>query len=296
MWKVVTFNVLHLTHEINHALGKSPVLDKYKIGKFGDVESEISMSDVKEKEQNRLKDLFVYIRSFCEPTAIVCLQEVSGDLLHLLVDQLPDFKVFFHTYSRVPSIKKSRRVIMDCNDIYNDPKESLVTIVHNSHAQHWHSIATVPCESDPGKACLIVSFQDTANNRITIANAHIPFAPLERTAFIMQLVSHLNSSKMFVLTGDTNCSLTHFQTDLRDVARQRVDTPRTGVISHNNITFDWELSSSLNATRRGTRSSMKLEESCIDYFIHRGIVVSYVAAYPFTDVSDHVPVQCVFNI
>ena len=105
MWKVVTFNVLHLTHEINHVLGKSPVLDKYKIGTFGDLESQISMSDVKEKEQNRLKDLLLYIRTFCEPTCIIALQEVPGDLLCLLVDQLPDFKVFYHTYSRVPSIK-----------------------------------------------------------------------------------------------------------------------------------------------------------------------------------------------
>ena len=169
---------------------------------------------------------------------------------------------------------------MDCNDIYTDPKESLVTIIHNSHAKHWHSIASVPCESDHGKACLIVSFNDSSpeNNRITIANAHVPFADLERTAFIMKLVPHLNSSQIFVITGDTNTSTTNFQNDLP-----------------HDITFDWELSSSLNATRRGTRSSMKLEESCIDYFIHRGIDVSNVMAYPFTDVSDHVSVQCVFD-
>jgi hypothetical protein len=278
MWKVVTFNVLHLTHEINHVLGKSPVLDKYKIGRFGDLESQISMSDTKEKEQNRLKHLFVFIRSFCEPTCIIALQEVPGDLLHLLVDQLPDFKVFSHTYSRVPSIKKSKRILMDCNDIYTDSKESLVTIIHNSHVQNWHSIESVLCESDNGKACLIVSFK-SEDNRITIANAHVPFAGLERTAFVMKLVSHLNASQIFVLTGDTNTSTTHFQNDLP-----------------HDITFDWELSSSLNATRRGTRSSMKLEESCIDYFIHRGIDVSNVMTYPFTDVSDHVPVQCCFSI
>jgi endonuclease/exonuclease/phosphatase family metal-dependent hydrolase len=277
MWKVVTFNVLHLTHEINHCLGKSPVLDKYKIGKFGDLTSQITMSDVKEKEQNRVKDLFVLIRSMCDPQTIVCLQEVCGDLLHLLVSELEDFKVFSHTYSRVPTLKKNRRVIADCKDIYNDPTESLVTIVPLDLLQNWHTITSVPCDSDLGKACLIVRFRMQYSEDITIANAHVPFQPIERHHFIQKLVDQLLMSRTFILTGDTNCHPTEFQKDL----------------PHH---LNWELSNPFDATRRGTRETMTLEESCIDYFIHYGITVSQVLGYKFSDVSDHTPVSCHFDI
>jgi endonuclease/exonuclease/phosphatase family metal-dependent hydrolase len=276
MWKVVTFNVLHITHEINHCLGKSPVLDTYNIGKFADLTSEISMLDAKEKEQNRLKDLFIMIRGMCDPQTIVCLQEVPGDLLHLLVSELVDFKVFSHTYSRVPTLKKNRRIVVDCKDIYNDPTESLVTIVPLDLLQDWHTITSVPCDSDLGKACLIVSFRIEYSEDITIANSHIPFQPIERHDFIRKLVQHLDSSNTFILTGDTNCHPTEFRKDLP-------------------YHVNWKLSTPLNATRRGIRKTMTLEESCIDYFIHYGIV-SHVLAHSFSDISDHTPVSCHFDI
>ncbi len=283
MFQVVTFNVLHLTHEINHTLGKSPILDEYKIGTFGDLTKKISMSDTREKEQNRIKDLFTIIRSMCSPRTIVCLQEVPGDLLHLLVDQLVDFKVFSHTYDRVPSVKKTHRIVLDCKNIYNDPQESLVTIVPIS--QGWNTITSVPCDTDPGKACLIVTFDviressiDPCIDRITIANAHIPFQSMERREFLQKLIPHLNPLKMFILTGDTNVDCKDFENDLQ------------------NIHLDWALSVPIKATRRGTRSSLLLEESCIDYFIHRGIFVSNVFSHPFSNVSDHTLVQCDFVI
>lgn len=178
--KIVSWNVLHIVHEFNHAFDESPVLTKYEL-----------RTGSNSNEQVRLTEIVATIGGFVSDETIVCLQEVPGDLL-VMLREIPGVQVLTHRYERVPQLKA-----FDYG-FYRDPSEYLVTVVPDSMDVRGTDTIVF---AEPGKACLVVVFRD-----LMVMNVHVPFGSSRHLAAVRMLVDGIPPGMEFVVVGDFNMS------------------------------------------------------------------------------------------
>lgn len=173
--KIVSWNVLHIIHELNYSYELSLTLDKYM-----------------NKESERNNDIFNLIGKQLNDNCIVCLQECNGDLYDMLLERLTNYNIFSYKYLREPKIKNTKML----KNPYDNHWEYLVTIVPICINGLQNSIQFY----DLGKASLIVTF-----NNFSIFNVHMPFGN-KIIKSLEQINSYLNQNNIsnFVIIGDFN--------------------------------------------------------------------------------------------
>ena len=188
---VISWNVLHMIHEINYVSDLSPVIERYSIKE--------DYSNEKRRLNDMLQTISDLLSKYSTMECFVCLQEVPNDLLPML-NQMFDGHVgskpvlHIQTYSRQPRINGSQRYIL-----YADPRESLVTIHYNPQSNsiqdrvHW-----TPCPSDHGKGALSI----TTDSNITVVNVHVPFN--DTAISLLSDIQWPNNDSKFVMVGDMN--------------------------------------------------------------------------------------------
>jgi endonuclease/exonuclease/phosphatase family metal-dependent hydrolase len=286
---VISWNVLHIIHEMNYELNRSPVLSRY------------SIAEKTSNETIRLNDIVDTLRQLIDEHAtmelFVCLQEVPGDLLVMLeslVKSLSTGTALVHksTYTRRPKLREQTN-----ESIYVDPSESLVMIHYrptNINGQESEDALTsislsstdqvswIPCPDDAGKGALAITTADG----LTVVNIHVPFA--EQAA--MSLLSNISwptDDKRFVLTGDMNRYPTSLMNMIESIERNRDFFSLLRSVSTDKATR-------VCLTDDGTR-----RQSSIDYFVAstsltNSISSSVVVRDHIGDVSDHYPVTLEF--
>ena len=124
---VISWNVLHMVHEINYVYDMSPVITQYKIKE--------EWSNEKFRLNDIVKTLSQLLIKHSTIECFICLQEVPGDLLPLLREMIDSHVgsalasqplIHTHTYPRIPRVRKIQGA-----SLYTDSNESLVTIHYN---------------------------------------------------------------------------------------------------------------------------------------------------------------------
>lgn len=186
--KIVSWNVLHLIHELNYAFHESYVINKYGI----------------HNEQKRLDDIFGALNKHLSDDTVICLQEVPGDLL-VLLKTIKNVNVFEYRYSRIPKIKN-----LKFSQIYTDPTEYLVMIIPTSLAKDAISQSAIQFD-DPGKACQIVQL-----DKLLIMNIHVPMGAAYRSKAFEQMGAFIDQVGLdFILVGDMNMCPDKLRSELK---------------------------------------------------------------------------------
>jgi endonuclease/exonuclease/phosphatase family metal-dependent hydrolase len=193
--KVISWNVLHIIHELNYCVGTSPVLDKYKV------------DEKAENEKNRIKDIFNIICKKLDKDVILCLQEVPGDLYDCLTE-MKEYCIYNMKYSREPKIKNTKYT-----NPYNNKGEYIVTVVHKDNEKLVTGQKIIQFD-DPGKAAFIINIDNTL-----VINSHIPFGKENRVKALKQVYEYLmeNSDKTYIFGGDMNMRFDELKGDLKDI-------------------------------------------------------------------------------
>lgn len=183
-FKIKSWNVLHIIHEMNYCTGNSPVLDKYP------------------NESERILDIYKTILDVLDNNTVICLQEVPGDLFDLLKVN-SHFKTYYLQYNRKPNLKN-----VGLNP-YSNTYEYLVTIVPNSFLDQV--VSETHYVQDYGKGGLIISFK-----KFILINTHLPFNETERKNILDQFYNYITSqnNQAFILIGDLNCNSTRIKESL----------------------------------------------------------------------------------
>ena len=291
---VISWNVLHLIHEINYVYDMSPVIDRYSIRQNWS------------NEQRRLDDMVKILNELLikhsTKECFICLQEVPGDLIPLLrailtsqvgstLSTMP--LIHIQTYSRKPWIKKRQG-----NPPYTDVNESLVTIHYNPYIDSSNTggrqknagtllsedrILWTPCPSDNGKGALAV----ITTSGLTVVNIHVP----SDNKVAMQLLNNIpwpENSNPFVLVGDMNRDSNAL---MRMINKITVGKPSAGLIFP--VPTD-------KPTRVGYWQDGTLHKTWLDHYLItaslRNLIVSPPIVYDHIgDISDHYPVLLEFK-
>jgi endonuclease/exonuclease/phosphatase family metal-dependent hydrolase len=167
---VVSWNVLHIIHELNYAFGNSLVLDKYPI------------------ESTRITAIFNHIVKKLDKNTIICLQEVPGDLYDYLL-KLKSYKVLGLQYTRKPVLKNVK-----IENPYTNSDEYLVTIIHEDYTKDSNEIFI---EDNFGKGALITNIND-----LYIINAHLPMK--SRDDLLIRIKDFIKTINKYIFIGDFN--------------------------------------------------------------------------------------------
>mgnify|MGYP000916607947 CR=1 FL=1 len=217
---LMTWNVLHMIHEWNYnRTGKTIKLFK----------------DEKERIIKIIKIIseFLDYESQKNNDVVFCLQEASGDLLEgLLLELSSKYNVLYYEYDRIPMIKPEKFTDpsqMPTNDIYQNPKEYLITIVTKSLEIISDSVIKFPFDippkntpygktlKDSGKAAFIVE-----TNRGVFMNIHSPpKAKFTGTVAIPIVQEYIlqNKNKNMILLGDFNATLPNITCRLKNLLK-----------------------------------------------------------------------------
>lgn len=138
--RLATWNVLHRVHAENW--GEAP------LASFPD-------------ERRRIEGISAFVTSeIASGTAVMCLQEASGDqLASLRAAAGASVSVFVHRYPRVPKLRVTPASELE------DPTEHLVTLV-SSPAR---LVASATFDTDPGKGWLAVELE----GGLVVINTHL---------------------------------------------------------------------------------------------------------------------------
>ena len=275
---VVSWNVLHIIHELNNAVDTSPVIARY------------SIHNQYANEQQRLNDIVLILQQiFMDHLTIesfICLQEVPGDLIPKLqtmldsvtkVSSLSTAMIYKQMYPRQPRVRRERK---EC--LYMDSNEFLVTIHYQPNNQCPSNSNTqmfwVPCPVDGGKGALGL----TTVNGLTVINIHVPYDNQAATALLSHLSWPINDSR-FVLVGDMNRGSSSLMKIIQTITQNPIQSVTTE-----------------QPTRVGVNSRGIREKSSIDYFLlspslHRSVVSSVKVFDDIGDISDHYPILLQFN-
>lgn len=268
---VVSWNVLHMVHEINYCFDASPVIDQYSI-----------RTDWR-NEKNRINDMAKIILQFLQTNSnvecFICLQEVPGDLVTVLQEILdPTLKskssIHVRNYPRIPAVRHRQGP-----RFYTDIRESLVTIHYNPSGSS-DEILWIQCPTDPGKGALTVK----TNSGITIVNIHVPFDTDAALSLLKNLPWPTDNSP-YVLVGDINRDSRQFIKLLQKLTEGKPN-------------FDLIRSvPSTKPTRIGYCKDGTLGKSWIDhYLISTSLQSSPVVVYDqIGNISDHFPISLSFN-
>ena len=268
---VLSLNVLHIIHELNHAFNSSPVLDKYGIGR--DTGNESTRLESVRLESTRLKDLVNLISSRLSEHTIMCLQEVPGDLLNLLSEESIHHTVYSHRYSRQPKLKNQR-----IPNPYIDSFEYLVTMIPNALVTGLDS--SFIGFSDFGKGGLVVEI----NAGIRIINVHMTPGSIGDTRDkIMNLIDQSLESYpgKYLMIGDFNSDHLELKNDLKNNMKRLSDS------TIHPIKGD---------TRKGLSNGI-VRFSKLDHLVtSRDIPICKTFVEDTNDLSDHMMIGCIMMI
>jgi hypothetical protein len=177
---VISWNLLHMIHEIKYAHDTSPVIARYSINE--------KWSNEKMRLNDIIKTLGELLSKYSTIECFVCLQEVAGDLIPMLRKMLDSHAdsiltskplMHIHTYSRKPHVRERQG-----ESLYTDSNESLVTIhcdpriisvdkatgLENTEKCLLSDdrVLWIPCPIDAGKGALTVA---TASG-LNVINVH----------------------------------------------------------------------------------------------------------------------------
>lgn len=228
-FKLRSWNVLHIIHELNYSYDCSFVLEKWI-----------------NKEVDRLNALAKIIVKYASDTkAVVCLQECPGDLLNIIcqMNTFGDFSVHSYKYGRDPKLKNHL-----ATNPYNECTEYLVTLVGKHHLVNSTNIVQF---EDPGKASLIVNIE-VSGKPVSISNIHCPFGISRNVAF-QQLLTELND-KEYIIIGDMNSE----QWEIDKIFDKKLYT-------FSGITKPTRIAKTIRKTRKG--DEIVIKETTIDHMI-----------------------------
>ena len=286
---VISWNVLHMIHEINYEYGNSPVITRYAI---------------REKWSNewwRLNDITKTLSELVVKHSstewFICLQEVPGDLIPLLremldshIDSILTNKPLMHIqiYSRKPCIRGRQG-----DPVYTDQNESLVTIHYDPRImstknteqclQYDDRVQWTPCPVDGGKGALTV----TTITGLSVMNAHVPYDN-HAAMLLLNNISWPDNNNPFVLIGDMN---RYSDALMNMIGEVTIGKPSFGLLFP--ITTD-------KATRVGVRPDGTRDKSWIDYHVvsasFKDLAISPAIVYDNVgDISDHYPILLQFK-
>lgn len=248
--KIISWNVLHIIHEFNYCSDSSLVLNKY------------NQTKQSSNENNRLKDIVVLIHKILDNNTIVCLQEVPGDLLDILLNKLTGHTIYFNQYERQPKLKNDK--IMNP---YKNSYEYLVTIVPSKMITPNATQTTIEFKKI-GKGALITKLDD-----LYIINSHFP--PSSSQNLRSELFENINefikvnSAKKYIFIGDFNSGYLALKNDLNCAKF-----------------IDFKIPHIKSDTRKGLRNGL-ITMSKLDHIIVSNVNVCKTWATETDDLSDH---------
>lgn len=258
-FKIATWNVLHIVHEINHNLANSIVI---KDGHTFD-------------ESKRTNVIYKIISDLVNDNVIVCLQEVYGDLRDKIREDSDKFKSFEYKLQRTPKItNKSLINTQTAQTIYKNINEYLMIIVPKSI--NYVSQTNIQYDVDDGKSAIIL-----VCSQLTIINTHLPFVKDKRMKSLIQLHKKLNELNIldnFVMLGDTNAIYPVLNEELLSL---NIDVNFADIMDNTYFTIN----------KDGSRKGKK-----IDHIIHTKNIISSAKVFNTYDLSDHKLVQCTLEI
>ncbi|CAF2066101.1 unnamed protein product [Rotaria magnacalcarata] len=283
---IISWNVLHIIHELNYAQNLSLVINHY------------SINENSSNEKLRLHDIIKVLRKLLSEHStmecFICLQEVPGDLLPMLIEMSDSHTnlgltskplIHVHVYSRKPSLMDRQR-----DSPYFDSNESLVTIHYNpcldSSAQHISPddrVLWTPCPTDAGKGALTVMM----TSGLTVVNVHVPYDNQAATLLLSNIPWPENSNG-FVCVGDMN----RYSKGLMKMIAEVTDDKRG---THQLYPIKTEKPTRVGLEHDGTHN-----KTFIDYFVISASLKGLVN-YPaivfddIGDISDHYPILLEFK-
>ncbi|CAF3603062.1 unnamed protein product [Rotaria sp. Silwood1] len=292
---VISWNVLHMIHEINYVYDSSPVINRYSIN--NDFSNEkIRLNDI-------TKTLSELLIKHSTMECFICLQEVPGDLLPMLHEMFDSHansilacKPVMHiqTYSRKPRIR-----VRQGSSVYNDSNESLVTIHYNpkiisiekalglEHEKksvlYNDQVLWTPCPTDAGKGALTV----TTISGLSVVNAHVPYNN-QAASLLLRNILWPENNNPFVFVGDINRGSKAF---MNIVTKITVRKPSSNLLFP--ITTH-------KPTRVGLSPNGTLYKVWIDHYLVsaslKHLAISPAMVYDdIGDISDHYPILLQFK-
>lgn len=292
---VISWNVLHMIHEIKYSYDKSPVITRYSIKE--------NWSNEKLRLDDMVKTLSDLLIKHSTIECFICLQEVPGDLIPLL-RQMLDYHVghalvtrplmHIQIYSRKPYIHGWQE-----NSLYTDPNESLVTIHYNPYISSSNETADsenrgkclssddrvfwTPCPMDNGKGALTV----TTASGLRVVNVHVP-SDYQAAMSLLNNISWPENSHVFVIVGDMNRNSTAF---MKMINKITVGKPSSGLLFP--VTTN-------KPTRVGYWQDGTLNKSWLDHYVISASLKNFAISPAIVhdeigDVSDHYPILLTFN-
>lgn len=252
-FKLYSWNVLHIIHELNYSYDCSYVIDKSQ----EILASEIYRLDVIAK---------LIVKYASKEKSIICLQECPAKLLENIINlnTYGDYVVHIYKYKRTPKLKNHR-----VENPYTDCSEYLITLTGKNI--FVNNVNNVEFE-DSEKGSLVIDVNIDKKN-IFIANIHCPFGKLRNSAF-EKLKIELGS-KDYIIIGDLNSE----QWELEKIFNKNI-------YKFTNINKPTRISKSIKKTKKG--DLVVTTESVLDHMIGTiNIVFSKIFVEQNIMLSDH---------
>jgi endonuclease/exonuclease/phosphatase family metal-dependent hydrolase len=266
---VLSWNVLHIVHELNHVWDNSPVLVQYSIRE--------DFSNEKKRLDDIVKTLHQLLSNYSTMECFVCLQEVPGDLIPMLGEMLaslnnPTASIHVQTYPRRPQFRRQKNA-----SIYTDVNESLVTI-HLGGKDKADQVSWTQCPNDPGKGALTV----TTTSGLKVVNIHLPFD--NRAALsLLNAMSWPEANIPFVLVGDMNRSSSSLMRIIQPGLKGRSSSsPLIPIVT--------DKPSQVGLNQNGSRSTSFIDHYLVSPALASSTNASASVFDQIGDLSDHYPI------
>jgi len=252
MLRIISWNVLHIIHELNH------------------VDNSIVIQNNPD-ECKRINDIYNKIFSLLDNNTIICLQEVPMDLLNLLIVHNDIYNIEFNKYTRLPCLKNNKTELTNGKTSELSSEVSVPTLVGRKTDELYSSVS-VPTKVgrkivNPYNNCsehlvilypltyiandvIFLEIKDSSkgylilklNNNITIVNVHVPTISLinERTALMNELLNVIKDDN-FIIIGDFNSKKYVLKNDFLHI--DKINIPDVngytykGILKNNKIVY-----------------------------------------------------------
>jgi hypothetical protein len=292
---VISWNVLHMIHEINYSYDMSPVITRYSIKE--------KWSNEKLRLNDIVKTLNTLLIKHSTIECFICLQEVPGDLIPLLRQMLDSHvgstlatKPLMHIqiYSRKPGVKWQQG-----GSPYTDSNESLVTIHYDPYICSNNKITGLnnaekclasqdrvfwtPCPTDNGKGALTL----TTASGLNVVNVHVP-SDYQAAMLLLNNIPWPQNNSGFVFVGDMNRDSKNF---MKMIGETTVDKPSSGLL----FSVTTNKPSRVGVGQDGTRYKCWIDHYVVSASLKHLAVSPAVVYDEIGDVSDHYPILLSFK-